>query len=190
MLDWTRRHTLKLPTRVWRCFFLSFFFFFRQLNAFQVFRACWGHRWQPQWWAACLHLFVQMQYQRQDSIKTYSLIIYIKKKKKGFYNCNSVYVCVLIIMKTGSMKLRILLSAFRQKHNQPPHLCSSVDFIMIVVVIFPFVHKCSESVLVKCSYLTEHVGMWSMSPFQREATWWLFWRCTQEKKNLFNVLAE
>lgn len=39
-------------------------------------------------------------------------------------------------MKTGSMKLRILLSVFRQKHNQPPHLCISVDFIMIVVITF------------------------------------------------------
>lgn len=134
MLDWTRRHTLKLQTRVWWCFFLSFFFF-RQLNAFQVFRACWGldgsHSDEL---PACIRL-----YRCSTSDRTALRLTawsFTFKKKKGFYNCNSVYVCVIIIMKTGSMKLRILLSVFRQKHNQPPHLCSSVDFIMIVVTIF------------------------------------------------------
>lgn len=43
--------------------------FFWQLNAFQVYLACWGHRRQPQWRVGCLHQLIYLQCQPEDDLK-------------------------------------------------------------------------------------------------------------------------
>lgn len=40
-------------------------------------------------------------------------ILFRLNSKKGFYYSNSVYVCVIIMMRTGSMELGILQSVFK-----------------------------------------------------------------------------